>query len=260
MTSRRSRIRSPVRNRACMKIQGIIPIGPAHQLRTKLTYFYRAEMNHTTCAHRDVRQFHDLRCCMSCGETVHLWPHLQPQNGESSPGTEPGSISSGLTHEYSDLSLSTGTAIRLIVLFPGSAGELLYCTVTAADPYKEDYDALSYTWATEDVDDGKTGRIHCPDGVVAITENCEAALRHLRFQFAPRQLWVDAICIDQSNVKERNHQVGLMDQIFKSASTVHICIKDPSHHYSECIKWLRSGLDFDPEHQKDHPFSAITQT
>jgi hypothetical protein len=33
-------------------------------------------------------------------------------------------------------------------------------------------------------------------------------------------LWVDAICIDQSNIEERNHQVKLMDLIYKNAKIV----------------------------------------
>jgi hypothetical protein len=70
-------------------------------------------------------------------------------------------------------------------------------------------------------------------------KNCEAALRRLRLPSAPRQLWVDAICIDQTNIEERNHQVGMMDLIFRLASTVHVCIQDPNHRYTDCIHWLR---------------------
>lgn len=39
-----------------------------------------------------------------------------------------------------------------------------------------------------------------------------------------RHLWVDAICIDQSNVSERNHQVQLMKQIYSSAERVLVYI------------------------------------
>lgn len=33
-------------------------------------------------------------------------------------------------------------------------------------------------------------------------------------------LWVDQLCIDQANVFERNHQVGLMSKIFGQAAQV----------------------------------------
>lgn len=36
----------------------------------------------------------------------------------------------------------------------------------------------------------------------------------------PRVLWVDAICINQSNPDEKNHQVRQMYRIYSSASRV----------------------------------------
>jgi hypothetical protein len=35
-----------------------------------------------------------------------------------------------------------------------------------------------------------------------------------------RYIWVDAICIDQKNVQERNEQVLIMDGVFSNASLV----------------------------------------
>jgi hypothetical protein len=196
------------------------------------------------CAHRDIQEFDKLRCCMSCGETLHLWQLPQGSKHISPAKTHVTTLS--LAHTYNDFRLSTGNAIRLVVLLPGLFADPIYCTIATVDPYKERYDALSYTWATEEGDDQKTGRIHCPDGVIPVTENCEAALRKLRLPSTPRQLWVDAICIDQTNIKERNHQVELMDQIFRLASTVHICIQDPGRHYTECINWLKSERRYSP--------------
>jgi hypothetical protein len=195
-----------------------------------------------TCKHRDVRDFDNLWCCMSCGETVYMW-----QGFELKSSADTDNSIQGLSHTYSDLRLSTGQAIRLVVLLPGRFADPIYCTIATVHLYKEQFDALSYTWATEDGDYSKTGRINCPDGVIPITENCEDALRQLRLPYLPRQLWVDAICIDQTNVKERNHQVGLMDQIFRAAGRVHICIKDASQRYTELINRLESDEFHCPE-------------
>jgi hypothetical protein len=220
-----------------------------HKQRCSISGFYNnfepASMASETCAHRDIQQFDNLRCCMSCGETLYLW--LPPQGSEHIPPAKTHSSTSSLAHTYSDLRLSTGNAIRLVVLLPGSFTDPICCTIATVDPYKERYDALSYTWATEDGEDRKTGRIHCHDGVIPVTENCEAALRTLRFSSAPRQLWVDAISIDQTNIDERNHQVGMMGTIFRLASTVHICIQDSSRRYTEGINWLKSETFFSPE-------------
>lgn len=172
-------------------------------------------MESEACAHKDIRQIDDLRCCLSCGETLYLWtqPYTAAQSELLSLSTQH-SPANGLFHTYGDLRLSIGQAIRIVVLLPGKFHDPVCCTIATVDLHKVQYDALSYTWAIEDGDDRKTGRIHLPDGVLPITENCEAALRQLRLRSDPRQLWVDAICIDQSNVRERNHQVGQMDQIY----------------------------------------------
>ncbi|KAF5597491.1 uncharacterized protein FSUBG_8526 [Fusarium subglutinans] len=66
-----------------------------------------------------------------------------------------------------------------------------------------------------------------------ITQNLEDALTYLRHDSKPRSLWIDAICaicINQSDVDERNSQVRLMGCIYSSASCV--------------VSWL--GLEDDP--------------
>lgn len=35
-------------------------------------------------------------------------------------------------------------------------------------------------------------------------------------------MWIDAICIDQSNVSERVHQVAQMSEIYSRATDVHV--------------------------------------
>ncbi|EAQ88337.1 hypothetical protein CHGG_04956 [Chaetomium globosum CBS 148.51] len=59
---------------------------------------------------------------------------------------------------------------------------------------------------------------------VTIGGELSSALRQLRDEHAPEPLriWVDALCIDQSNLAERNEHVQLMGQIYANASHVHI--------------------------------------
>ncbi|KAK0611195.1 hypothetical protein B0T14DRAFT_529931 [Immersiella caudata] len=42
-----------------------------------------------------------------------------------------------------------------------------------------------------------------------------------------RRLWVDAICIDQANIRERNHQVRSMAAIFCEAQRVVVYLGEP---------------------------------
>ena len=53
-----------------------------------------------------------------------------------------------------------------------------------------------------------------------VTLNLFKALQHLRLDTAPRVLWVDAICIDQDNIPERDAQVQLMGNIYRTAGRV----------------------------------------
>ncbi|KAH7161701.1 heterokaryon incompatibility protein-domain-containing protein, partial [Dactylonectria macrodidyma] len=77
------------------------------------------------------------------------------------------------------------------------------------------YEALSYTWGAPK----GTRPILCMGQTILVTPNCESALVHLRHSFRPQNLWIDAICIDQQSVSEKNQQVPLMGDIYRCAST-----------------------------------------
>ena len=55
---------------------------------------------------------------------------------------------------------------------------------------------------------------------VRIPRNLYVALLYLRDPCRLRVMWIDALCIDQSSVQERNHQVGQMGNIHRKASSV----------------------------------------
>ena len=57
-------------------------------------------------------------------------------------------------------------------------------------------------------------------GTLSITENLYLALQYLRLRDTDRILWVDAICIDQSNKKEQRHQVQQMGNTYSQADRV----------------------------------------
>ncbi|KAH6632806.1 heterokaryon incompatibility protein-domain-containing protein [Chaetomium tenue] len=74
----------------------------------------------------------------------------------------------------------------------------------------------SYVWGGE----AKTASVCIDDSILRVTENLGAALRDLRKADQPRTLWADAICINQAEEDfnlEKNHQVGMMDDIYRSA-------------------------------------------
>lgn len=77
------------------------------------------------------------------------------------------------------------------------------------------FSAFSYTWGT----DLPSRRITIDSAPFCVRENLWQALEETWDDRAVHSyIWVDAICIDQNNTLERNHQVDLMSDIFKAAS------------------------------------------
>lgn len=85
------------------------------------------------------------------------------------------------------------------------------------------YEALSYAWGDPILDRS----INLGGEDFAITTNLHLALRHLRHADHERILWVDAVCIDQHNIKERSHQVSRMNDIYSQASNVIVWLGEP---------------------------------
>lgn len=89
--------------------------------------------------------------------------------------------------------------------------------------FEPSYDALSYTWgpATNPVVayivDLSSGQ---RQAMIQIGRNLACALQHLRCHDKPRTLWVDAVCINQNDIDERNAQVKRMGLIYSLAKKV----------------------------------------
>jgi len=108
---------------------------------------------------------------------------------------------------------------RLITLYPSAADGSIVCDmmdVKIASMPNFRYEALSYVWGPEN----PTREIHINGKTKCVRENLWLALRHLRLSDKTRVLWVDAICINQESIEERNHQVQRMGEIYGRASTV----------------------------------------
>ncbi|KAF5232664.1 hypothetical protein FANTH_12869 [Fusarium anthophilum] len=110
------------------------------------------------------------------------------------------------------------------------------------------YEALSYSWGSQN-----TPREIKVDGkILSITESLYEALWHLRRPDEDRMLWVDALSIDQNNIKERGHQVNHMGEIYKKADRVIIWLGYVS---GNAVK-LKSGIDM---LEKKLPSHALSQ-
>ena len=114
--------------------------------------------------------------------------------------------------------------IRLLRILPGDgiAAELEHVIIDQAPSYI----ALSYTWGRAPYRKGRssiaTYSISLNGHDFPVQENLHDALSHLGWRAREENclLWVDAICIDQRNVLERNAQILHMRYLYKHASIV----------------------------------------
>lgn len=110
------------------------------------------------------------------------------------------------------------------------------------------YDALSYTWGTEtgaeialvqrDEHCSEQGNPVHTESAMTIWKNLAEALRHLRDEKRIRTLWVDAICINQSDSTEKMIQVRHMDSIYRQARRVVAFIGPPDNSSQLAISTL----------------------
>lgn len=82
------------------------------------------------------------------------------------------------------------------------------------------------------------------DGVVVeVTRNLEAALRQLLLRNRKRTLWIDALCINQDSIPERNDQVSKMGAIYQKAEGVAAWLGEARDNSSEAFLLLYKVLD-----------------
>ncbi|KAL8816680.1 MAG: hypothetical protein Q9223_004347 [Gallowayella weberi] len=113
--------------------------------------------------------------------------------------------------------------IRILTLQPGifeSEITVNLCPVTLNTNELPIYEALSYTWGSPHLTCHVLVDSEHDRRMLSITENLHTALRHLRHPKQPRDIWADAVCINQSDVRERNQQVARMADIYEAAMKV----------------------------------------
>ena len=92
--------------------------------------------------------------------------------------------------------------------------ELMQMTLSLAQ--EQSYEAVSYCWG----DERQEGRLKLDDTVMHVPGSAELALRALRLRKADRLLWIDAVCINQSDRIERGHQVAMMGEVYRGCTAV----------------------------------------
>ncbi|KAJ3529386.1 hypothetical protein NM208_g9784 [Fusarium decemcellulare] len=109
--------------------------------------------------------------------------------------------------------------IRLLSLTPGSRDEIVSAELFRASLDNNPvFSVLSYSWGPEN----DKVPIQVQGRELLVTRNLYQCLVNLRSETTPLTIWIDAVCINQDSNDEKNTQVPLMRDIYKSASDTFI--------------------------------------
>ncbi|KAF1833490.1 HET-domain-containing protein [Decorospora gaudefroyi] len=142
-------------------------------------------------------------------------------------------------YEAHPLNVGSSTNIRVIELVhedPPNLDNPISCTIHVVS--REDapsYVALSYVWG----DEADVHTILLDGKPFTVRRNLWDFLMQWRRHGKKGYLWIDALCIDQSCVGERNHQVAMMGQIYSKAALV-ISWLGPSAHFERLLQEYRN--------------------
>jgi hypothetical protein len=139
-------------------------------------------------------------------ESVMTDEHSEPSNSIS---MDPNSTYSALNQNKREIRLLT-------LLCSGGFEDDIRCKLDVVSLDETlTYTALSYCWGNQN----ERREILVNEKTVSVTKSLEIALRYARKDLQDMVLWVDAICINQENLKEKSYQVGMMGSIYATGKS-----------------------------------------
>ncbi|PVH71200.1 HET-domain-containing protein [Cadophora sp. DSE1049] len=109
------------------------------------------------------------------------------------------------------------------------------------------YVAISYTWGPED----SPSYVVCDNAPYGITKNAYHVLYSLTSVWRSKLLWIDSICIDQTNIQEKNQQILLMQDIYRRATQTVVSLGDTgdAHLAIQLLGELNIELQLHPHYE-----------
>ncbi len=164
---------------------------------------------------------------------------------------------SGMAHfVYQPLDIAE-RQIRLLDLLPGSGLIKCHLRHVSLATAHDKYEALSYCWGAPTAHQVKI----LVDGLVFfVTPNLHAALLRLRGRGKglPRTLWIDAICIHQSDTVEKNAQIPLMGDIYGSCQHTVVWLGEHDSFTQSAFKGVEFMASRSQSGQKFHYYDWRT--
>ena len=181
------------------------------------------------------------------GDTDNAPLQMGPSRASSPRKRAPEGAFENRVYKYTDVSKG---GFRLLKLSPGSTGPLRGSLTRvdssqATESSQVPYEALSYAWGSDAVT--SVIEIHIGDHVsqMPITPGLEIALKYLRSSQNERIIWVDQICINQTNTTEKSAQVVRMGQIYRNAERVVVWLGDEDFDTAKATTFARRTFEIE---------------
>ena len=111
--------------------------------------------------------------------------------------------------------------IRLLRIDPGEGGDdLTYSLEVFKLDDTPEHAAISYTWGITE----PARYVTINGSHVSVRDNCRYAMWQNRLHGLADYYWMDAICINQADLTEKNSHVAMMGAIYQNASVVVCCV------------------------------------
>ncbi|KAK4163868.1 heterokaryon incompatibility protein-domain-containing protein [Cladorrhinum sp. PSN259] len=98
------------------------------------------------------------------------------------------------------------------------------------------FSAISYTWGQP----GESGTLEVDGRRLSVSKNAWEVLDAMRSRRGTL-FWIDTVCIDQSSIAERNHQVSMMRDIYSSAKRVYAWLGTGTEQSLYAMEVLQNG-------------------
>lgn len=170
--------------------------------RNCVTRSYREGLSHATVGHKRKRS----------PEPEAAGPDMRAPEGRPAKRMNT-TAESHHPYQYTKLA---DDEIRLFTLFPGDGIERVQGMVwTTTSKMAGPYNTLSYVWGPEKQ---PMHVLRTPSGDLRIKDALYTALLSLRSKREPLTLWIDALCINQSDTNEKIQQITLLPETFQRSS------------------------------------------
>ncbi|KAK3688694.1 heterokaryon incompatibility protein-domain-containing protein [Podospora appendiculata] len=172
----------------------------------------------------------------TCVSPIPWWCYRQQLESRAQPRT---------MNQFSEYTILGERHFRLLHLLPrketaDTEPPMIECKLEVAHlDLENSFEALSYVWGSPN----ETRPILLEGHVFHCTKSLHTALSRLVLDDQTRVLWVDAICIDQSDLDERAEQVKHMRHIYQEAQSVLSFLGDPFDGIGAAIDYLCAAAD-----------------